>query len=43
MTTATVTSPGFLALSIPQQAVFIGKLVVFVATMGFAFPRVLSD
>jgi hypothetical protein len=43
MTTATVASPKFLAMSIAQQAAFLLKLVVFFATMGFAFPRLLSD
>jgi hypothetical protein len=43
MTHAIDASPRFIAMTIPQQGLYIVKLVIFLATMGFAFPRLLSD
>lgn len=43
MTHAIDASPKFVAMTIPQQGLYIVKLAIFLATMGFAFPRLLSD
>jgi hypothetical protein len=43
MTHAIDASPKFVAMTIPQQGLYIVKLAIFLVTMGFAFPRLLSD
>ena len=36
-------SPKFKDLSFINKIVFVGKLVIFMASFGFAFPTLLSD
>jgi hypothetical protein len=40
---ASVERKSFRAMSLGEKSLFFVKLCVFIATFGFAFPRVLSD
>ena len=43
MASATDTSPKWKDMSFATKMVFIGKLMVFIASFGFAFPTLLND
>jgi hypothetical protein len=37
------TTPAFKSMNFFQKTVFVGKVAIFLVTLGFAYPNILSD